>query len=133
MVVAGGNISDVALHFLEKYNIMTIKILSKFELRRISKATGATMLVRYGAPTPEEIGRCDEVAVEEISSQKVTIFRRDKDECRVGTIIIRASTNTLMDDVERTVNDCINTVKCIIRDPRFLPGAGAIEIVYLSL
>lgn len=47
MVIAGGDVSDVALHYLEKFKIMTIKILSKFELRRIANATGATMLVRY--------------------------------------------------------------------------------------
>jgi T-complex protein 1 subunit theta len=47
VVIAGGNVSDVALHFLEKYNIMVIKIMSKFELRRVAKATGATFLVRY--------------------------------------------------------------------------------------
>jgi T-complex protein 1 subunit theta len=51
VVVAGGNISDVALHFFEKYRIMVIKILSKFELRRIAHGTGASMLVRY-VPSP---------------------------------------------------------------------------------
>lgn len=75
------------------------------------------------------MGRCDEVSVEEISSQKVTIFKKDKDECRIGTIVIRGSTNTFMDDVERTTQDAINTVKCLIRDQRVLPGAGAFEIV----
>jgi T-complex protein 1 subunit theta len=76
------------------------------------------------------MGRCDEVVVEEISSQRVTIFRKDKDECRIGTIVIRGSTNTFMDDAERTIQDAINTVKCLIRDPRALPGAGAFEIVF---
>lgn len=37
-----------------------------------------------------------------------------------------------MDDAERTINDCVNTVKCTIKDKRFLPGAGAIEIVNLT-
>ena len=54
VVVAGGNVSDVAMHFLEKYGILVTKILSKFELRRIARATGATMLMRYSAPSPEE-------------------------------------------------------------------------------
>ena len=102
--------------------------MSKFEIRRIAKATGAVLLVRYGAPTPEETGRCDEVSVEEISSQKVTIFRNDRAECRVATLIVRGSTNTFMDDIERTISNCVNIVKCITRDPRFLPGAGAIDI-----
>ncbi len=47
VIVAGGNVSDVALHFFEKYKIMVIKILSKFELRRIASATGASMMIRY--------------------------------------------------------------------------------------
>lgn len=129
VVVASGNISDVALHFLEKFNIMALKIMSKFEIRRIAKATGAALLVRYGAPTAEEIGRCDEVSVEEISSQKATIFRNDRKECRVASLIVRGSTNTFMDDIERAISDCVNTIKCITRDPRFLPGAGAIDIL----
>ena len=82
---------------------------------------------------PEEIGHCDDVKVEEISSQKVTVMTKDKDECRIATLLIRASTNHLLDDAERTINDCVNTVKCIIRDPRFLPGAGAIEIVWVFI
>ena len=102
--------------------------MSKFEIRRIAKATGASLLVRSSAPTPEETGHCDEVTVEEISSQKVTIMRNDKKECRVATLMIRGSTTTFMDDVERAINDCVNTVKCITRDQRFLPGAGGIDI-----
>lgn len=47
----------------------------------------------------------------------------------MATVIVRGSTNSFMDDAERTINDCVNTIKCMIRDKRFLPGAGAIEIV----
>ena len=33
-----------------------------------------------------------------------------------------------MDDLERTINDGINTVKTVCKDPRLLPGAGATDI-----
>ena len=33
-----------------------------------------------------------------------------------------------MDDIERTVDDGINTFKCLTKDARFVPGAGATEI-----
>ena len=56
VVVAGGAISEIALHFLEKYGLMAIKVQSKFELRRLCKAVGATALVRLGPPMPEELG-----------------------------------------------------------------------------
>ena len=45
-VVVGGSISDMALHFLDKYNILVVRILSKFEIRRVCKCLGAMLLTR---------------------------------------------------------------------------------------
>jgi T-complex protein 1 subunit theta len=56
--VANGSISDMALHYLDKYEIMVIKIQSKFDLRRICGALGATAVVRLGPCSPEEMGEC---------------------------------------------------------------------------
>jgi len=44
VVVCGGTISEIVLHFLDKYKIMAVKILSKFELRRVARAVRATIL-----------------------------------------------------------------------------------------
>jgi T-complex protein 1 subunit theta len=32
-----------------------------------------------------------------------------------------------MDDIERSVDDAVNTYKCLLKNNKFLPGAGAIE------
>lgn len=58
VVIANGSISEMAQHFLDKFEIMVIKIQSKFDLRRICGAVGATAAVRLGPLTPEEIGEC---------------------------------------------------------------------------
>jgi hypothetical protein len=39
LVVCGGTISEMAMHFFERYKIMVVKTASKFELRRICFAT----------------------------------------------------------------------------------------------
>lgn len=44
MVVAGGSIADIVLHFLDKYKIMVVRSMSKFELRRVARAVRATIL-----------------------------------------------------------------------------------------
>ena len=52
VAVTGGTISDIVLHFLDKYKIMVVRILSKFELRRVARAVRATILSKLDAPTP---------------------------------------------------------------------------------
>lgn len=128
LVVAGGSIAELIQHFLEKYKIMVVRITSKFELARICKALQAIPLAKVDAPTPEEIGYCDECYVQEIGSQKVTIFKKDNKDCKLSTIVVRGSSNQLLDDIERGIEDGVNVYRNILKDGRFLPGAGSIEI-----
>ncbi|KJH45782.1 TCP-1/Cpn60 chaperonin family protein [Dictyocaulus viviparus] len=46
----------------------------------------------------------------------------------VATILIRGSSQSRIDDVERAVDDAINTYKALTKDGKLLPGAGAVEI-----
>jgi len=128
VIVSGGSIGEMAMHFIERHNMMVVKSQSKFQLRRICAATGATPLVRLGAPTAEELGFCDVVTVEEIGSTTVTIFRQDAEDSAISTIVVRASTQNMLDDIERAVDDGVNVFKGMLKDNRFVPGAGATEI-----
>jgi len=80
------------LHFIEKYKLMVVRIMSKFELKRICKAIGATALASLVAPTKDEMGTCDEVFVNEIGSTKVTIIKKETEDCRLSTIVLRGAT-----------------------------------------
>ena len=128
VVVCTGSMSEMAIHFFEKYKIMAIKIMSKFEMKRIARAVGATPVVKLGTPTPDELGFAHEVAFKEISSQKCIVFRRDEPENKMATIVLRGSTTSMLDDIERAVDDGVNAIKTMTRDPRMVPGAGATEI-----
>lgn len=46
VVVSGGKFGDMALYFLNKYNLMAVRIPSKFDLRRLCKTVGATALTK---------------------------------------------------------------------------------------
>lgn len=127
-VIAGGSISDIVLHFLEKYKIMTTKVTSKFELRRLCKALGATTLVRLGAPLADEIGVADKAFVKEIGNQKVVVFQRDNEDCKLATIVLRGSSTNLLEDIERAIDDGVCAYRNLCRDGKFVYGAGAAEI-----
>merc|ERR1719217_1320467 len=129
MLFCGQAVGELAQHYLEKYKIMCLKVPSKFELRRVCRTTGANTLVRLEPPTPADLGSCKHVHVKEIGSTRCTIFDHEEGGSRVSTIVIRGSTANIMDDVERAIDDGVNVVKSMTRDKRFVPGAGATELL----
>lgn len=46
LIVSGGKVGELALHYANKHKLMIIRLLSKFDLRRLCKAIGATALPR---------------------------------------------------------------------------------------
>ncbi|KAK8939603.1 T-complex protein 1 subunit alpha [Platanthera guangdongensis] len=128
VVVSGAAVGEMALHFCERYKLMVLKISSKFELRRFCRTTGAVALLKLSPPNPDNLGYADSVSVEEIGGARVTIVKNDKAGNSVTTVVLRGSTDSILDDLERAVDDGVNTYKAMCRDSRILPGAAATEI-----
>lgn len=133
-VVTQSTIGELALHYLNRLGVLAMKVPSKFDLQRLCRLLGATPLARIGAPLPEEMGWIDSAAVTEIGGDRVTVFRQEDGQQggtarpRLATIVLRGATTSMLDDMERTIDDGINAVKSLTRDPRLVPGAGATEI-----
>jgi len=133
LVVSGGTVSEMAMHFLERYRIACLKIGSKWELRRFCSAVQATALVRLGPATPDEMGSCDEVTVQEVGGKFITVFSQSpeggcRNGCRLSTIVLRASTSNVLADLERAVEDGVHAARMLCKDGRLVAGAGATEL-----
>lgn len=75
VVVSGGKIGDLALHYLNKYGIMAVRLSSKWDIRRLCKSVGATPLPKVTAPTAEELGYADKVYVDELGDTSIVVFK----------------------------------------------------------
>ncbi|KAK4405011.1 T-complex protein 1 subunit theta, partial [Sesamum angolense] len=128
VIVSGAAVGEMALHFCERYKLMVLKISSKFELRRFCRTTGAVALLKLSQPNPDDLGYVDSVLVEEIGGARVTIVKNEQGGNSVSTVVLRGSTDSILDDLERAVDDGVNTYKAMCRDSRTVPGAAATEI-----
>ncbi|XP_059647312.1 T-complex protein 1 subunit theta [Cornus florida] len=128
VIVSGAAVGEMALHFCERYKLMVLKISSKFELRRFCRTTGAVAILKLGPPNPDDLGYVDSISVEEVGGVRVTIVRNEEGGNSVATVVLRGSTDSILDDLERAVDDGVNTYKAMCRDSRIVPGAAATEI-----
>ncbi|KAF7042988.1 hypothetical protein CFC21_052455 [Triticum aestivum] len=128
VIVSGAAVGDMALHFCERYKLMVLKVSSKFELRRFCRTTGAIALLKLSRPNVDELGYADSVSVEEIGGARVTVVKNEEGGNSVATVVLRGSTDSILDDLERAVDDGVNTYKSMCRDSRIIPGAAATEI-----
>ncbi|XP_059463337.1 T-complex protein 1 subunit theta [Corylus avellana] len=128
IIVSGAAVGEMALHFCERYKLMVLKISSKFELRRFCRTTGAVAMLKLCQPNPDDLGHVDSISVEEIGGVRVTVVKNEEGGNTVSTVVLRGSTDSILDDLERAVDDGVNTYKAMCRDSRIVPGAAATEI-----
>ncbi|KAJ1948233.1 T-complex protein 1 subunit theta [Linderina macrospora] len=147
-IICGSGIGDLAIHYLNRYDMIAVKCPSKFELRRVCRVLGANPLARLGVPMAEEMGYCDELRTDEIGGDRVTIIRQWSSEelaassktderpafadriqkSPLVTIVLRGATTNALDDAERAVDDGVNVIKALTKDARLVPGACAAEM-----
>ncbi|RZC69784.1 hypothetical protein C5167_032932 [Papaver somniferum] len=128
VIVSGAAVGEMALHFCERYKLMVLRISSKFELRRFFRTTGSIALLNLRQPSPDDLGHADSISVGEIGGARVTVVKNEEGGNSVATVVLRGSTDSILDDLERAVDDGVNTCKAMCRDSLIVPGAAATEI-----
>ncbi|MEM1841009.1 MAG: thermosome subunit alpha [Ignisphaera sp.] len=127
VVICQKGIDDVAQHYLAKKGIMAVRRVKRSDMEKLERATGGRIVTSVRDLTERDLGVCEVVEERRVGNDKMVFVERCKNP-RAVTILLRGANDMLLDEVERSINDGLNTVRNILRDPKIAFGGGAVEI-----
>jgi archaeal chaperonin len=120
-------IDDLAQHYLAKAGIMAVRRVKKSDMEKLARATGATVVTNIEDLSFDDMGEAGSVAEKRISGEEMIFVEECKDPKSV-TLLIRGSTEHVVDEIERAVEDAIGVVSATVEDGKVVAGGGAAEI-----
>ncbi|KAI9794391.1 MAG: T-complex protein 1 subunit alpha [Peltula sp. TS41687] len=125
-------IDDLVLKLFVEKGAMAVRRCKKEDLRRIAKATGATLVSSLSDLNGDErfeassLGHAEEVVQERISDDECILVKGTKVHTS-ASIILRGPNDYQLDEMERSVHDALSAVKRTLESGSIIPGGGAVE------
>ncbi|KAI4145553.1 MAG: hypothetical protein LQ340_006234 [Diploschistes diacapsis] len=132
VVLTTKGIDDMCLKLFIERGAMAVRRCKKEDLRRIAKATGATMVSTLSDLNGDEkfeassLGYAEEVSQEKISDDECILVKGTKVHS-AASIILRGSNDYHLDEMERSIHDSLSAVKRTLESGSIVPGGGAVE------
>ena len=119
-------IDDMALHFLGKAGVLAVKSISSSDMEKLARATGGKILSTVKDLTADALGKAKKVEEVKIGDDKL-IYIRDCKNPKAVTIVIRGSSQHVIDEAERSLHDALCVTRNAIEDGKIVAGGGAPE------
>lgn len=116
-------IDDLAQHYLAKEGILAARRVKKSDIEFLSEVLGANIVSDLSEASSDDLGYGDVSRDEDNDTFHVT-----GDNAHGVTLLLRASTDHVVDEIERGVNDALDVVASTVADGRVVAGGGAIEV-----
>ncbi|KAJ1558126.1 T-complex protein 1 subunit alpha [Nowakowskiella sp. JEL0078] len=132
VVLTTKGIDDMCLKLFVEAGAIAVRRVKKEDLKRIAKATGATLLSSLANLNGDEtfekeyIGYAEEVVQERISDDECILIKGTKSHT-CASVILRGANDYMLDEMERSVHDCLSAVKRTLESNSVVPGGGAVE------
>ncbi|OVE86378.1 thermosome subunit beta [Natronolimnobius baerhuensis] len=120
-------IDDLAQHYLAKEGILAVRRAKKSDLEFLSEVVNGAVISDLASATEADLGHGDVTRDEEDE-----LFYVEGDDAHGVTLLLRGSTEHVVDELERGVNDALDVVAQTVSDGRVLAGGGAIEVELAS-
>lgn len=127
VIISSQNIDDVALGYFAKNNAMAIRWAGKFDLKKISYATGAKIISNPEEVTADDLGFAESVEELKVGDDKMIVVKCVNDS-KVVSIAIKGAGRVIVEEAEKLIKKGLYAARSFIRDTRVVYGGGAIEI-----
>ena len=122
-------VNDLALHFLAKKGIMVVKDVERETVDFISRTTGCTPVASVEQFTEEKLGRAELVKDDKSCGVvRITGCPEPEDGKRTVSVLIRGSSQLVIDEAERSLHDALCVVRSLVKKRALVPGGAAVEM-----
>ncbi len=119
-------IDDIAQHYLAKKGILAARRVKKSDMEKLAKATGGRIVTSLDDLSSSDLGYARVVEEKKIGGDEM-IFVRDCKDPKAVTILVRGSTEHVVDEVDRSVEDAIGALASALEVGKVVYGAGSPE------
>jgi len=120
-------IDDIVQHFLAKKGIYAARRVKESDMKALTRATGASVVSSLDSVSEKELGKAGLVEEVKIGDDNMTFVRECKNPKSV-TILIKGTTEHVVDEIKRAMEDAIGDVSAALKDGKVVAGAGSTEI-----
>jgi thermosome len=120
-------IDDIAQHFLAKNGIFSVRRVSESDMKKLSRATGATVVTNIEDINENDLGFASIVEERKVAGEAMTFIEGCKNPKAV-TIFIRGGTEHVVDEVERSIDDSLGDLRVVLKNNKVVAGGGSPEM-----
>jgi thermosome len=127
VVICQKGIDDMVQHFLSRKGVLAVRRAKKSDMEKLAKATGAKIVTNLDGISQADLGYAALVEERKIGDDKMTFIEGCKNP-RAVTLLIRAGTQRMIDEAERSIHDALCVIRDIIEEPKVVAGGSAPEL-----
>ncbi|CAG7836124.1 unnamed protein product [Allacma fusca] len=121
-------VSDLALHFLEKLKILTVRDVEREEIEFVCKTLNCRPIASLDHFTAENLSTADLVEEINCSGSRLVKVTGITNPGRTVSIMVRGSNKLVLNEAERSLHDALCVVRCLVKERAVIAGGGAPEI-----
>jgi thermosome len=115
---------DLVLHYFVKEGIHALKSIKESDMEKLSKATGASIIIKLDDIKPGDLGESDIVEEKKFGEDDMTFVTGCRD-AKAVSILIRGGSEHIIDEAERSLEDALHVVAAAIEDRKMVTGGGS--------